>query len=104
MKPQPMLTLCGTVLRLYEQPQGIDKKTGEAFGGGTKVQILADIPLVNGAFRADLVTLATDQPETFQALMGRVVRVPVGVYAMRGAVGYFCLRGAAPELLEGVTP
>lgn len=95
-----MLTLCGSVARVFQAPGGTDKKTGEAFEGGPRVQLLAEIPLKNGEARLDLVTLSTDQPEAFRELVGRWVRVPVGVYTIKGgAVGFFALKGQVPEPL-----
>ena len=100
MKTPAMLTLCGSVARVYEAPTGVDKKTGEAYGGGWRVQLLAEIPLANGESRLDLVTLSTDLPERFKAFVGKWVRVPVGAYSLKaGAVGFFCLKGVEPELL-----
>lgn len=103
MPPTPaMLTLCGEVVRLFESPVGVDKKTGESYGGGHRVQLLAEVPLKNGESKLDLVTLSTDRPDSFKALQGRWVRVPVGAYPMKEGVGFFCLRGIDPELLKDV--
>lgn len=103
MKTPAMLTLCGSVARVYEAPTGVDKKTGETYGGGWRVQLLAEIPLINGEAKLDLVTLSTDLPDKFRALAGKWVRVPVGVYSLKGSVGFFCLKGVDPEPLAGVT-
>lgn len=103
MKTPAMLTLCGSVARVFEAPGGTDKKTGEAYEGGYRVQLLAEIPLKNGEAKLDLVTLSTDLPEKFKAMSGKWVRVPVGVYPTKGGVGFFCLKGVDPEPLSGVT-
>jgi hypothetical protein len=95
-----MLTLCGSVAHVFTAPDGVDKKTGEEYQGGARVQLMAPVPLKNGDTKYDLVTLSTDIPESFQALKGKYVRVPVGVYSMKGgAVGFFCLKGQEPEAL-----
>jgi hypothetical protein len=95
-----MLTLCGQVFGTYESPVGVDKKTGEEFGGQAKVQLLCQLPLKNGAIRGELVTLTTDDPQAFNALQGREVRVSVGAYSLKaGTVGFFCLKGQKPEAL-----
>lgn len=98
-----MLTLCGSVAHVFHAPGGIDSKTGEAYEGGARVQLMAQVPLKNGEAKYDLVTLSTDSPEAFQALKGKYVRVPVGAYPMKGGVGFFCLKGQKPEPLSGVT-
>lgn len=96
--PTPaMLTLCGSVARVFKAPDG-KNKSGETYEGGYRVQLLAEVPLRNGEARLDLVTLSTDIPDRFTALQGEWVRVPVGVYAgSGGGVGFFCLRGTDPE-------
>jgi hypothetical protein len=104
MNAPAMLTLCGSVAHVFQAPNGIDKKTGEEYQGGTRVQLMALVPLQNGDAKYDLVTLSTDVPEAFQALKGKYVRVPVGAYPMKGgSVGFFCLKGQKPEALSGVT-
>lgn len=95
-----MLTLCGQVANVFVAPEGVDKKTGEAYGGGHRVQLLAQVPLKNGSTKFDLVTLSTDQPEAFQALRGKQVRVPVGAFVLGKSVGFFCLNGQSPQPLE----
>lgn len=91
-----MLTLCGTVANVFPAPEGIDKKTGETYGGGWRVQVLAQVPLQNAATKLDLVTLSTDLPDAFQALRGKRVRVPVGAFIAGKAVGFYCLKGQPP--------
>ncbi|MCF1185037.1 hypothetical protein L0E83_16540 [Marichromatium gracile] len=101
MKTPAMLTLCGSVVRVFQAPDGVDRKTGETYEGGHRVQLLAEVPLRNGESKLDLVTLSTDQPGRFQELMQKWVRVPVGVYAAKGGVGMYALKGQAPEPLAG---
>lgn len=103
MNAPAMLTLCGSVAHVFSAPGGTDKKTGEAYEGGHRVQLMAQVPLKNGEAKYDLVTLSTDAPEAFQALKGKFVRVPVGVFPIKGGVGFFCLKGQKPEPLSGAT-
>lgn len=58
-----MLTLCGSVAHVFHAPGGIDSKTGEAYEGGARVQLMAQVPLKNGEAKYDLVTLSTDSPK-----------------------------------------
>jgi hypothetical protein len=100
MSGQAMLTLCGQVFLTFTSPIGKDKKTGEEYGGGSKVQLLCELPLRNGEVRGELVTLTTDDPGAYEALKGSQVRVPCGAYSLKsGTVGFFALKGQKPELL-----
>ena len=87
-----MLTLNGIVQNVLDVPSKTDKKTGEVFPAKSQVQIMAENTLQNGQKRLELVTLTTDKPEAFRALLGRSASVPVGVFA-QGAVTYYALKG-----------
>lgn len=100
---EAMFTLCGQVANVYAQPGGTSKKTGEAFDPRDKVQILGHIPLQGGGSKLDLVTLNVEDARLFQAAQGKTVRVPVGVYAIGKAVGYFIPQGAKPQLVTPVS-
>lgn len=100
---EAMFTLCGQVANVYVQPGGTSKKTGEAFDPRDKVQILGRIPLQGGGSKLDLVTLNVEDARLFQAAQGKTVRVPVGVYAIGKAVGYFIPQGAKPQLVTPVS-
>lgn len=91
---EPMFTLCGQVANVYVQPGGVSKKTGEEFDPRDKVQILGHVPLQGGGTKLDLVTLNVEDARAFQAVQGKTVRVPVGVYAIGKSVGYFIPQGA----------
>lgn len=77
------ILLSGIVTNVYQQPEGISKRTGEAYGGGWRVEILADFPLENGQVRNELVTLKIEpnQRQTFDASKGRRVNLPIGIFA-----------------------
>ena len=100
---EAMFTLCGQVANVYVQPGGVSKKTGEEFDPRDKVQILGHIPLQGGGSKLDLVTLNVEDARLFQAAQGKTVRVPVGVYAIGKAVGYFIPQGAKPQLVTPVS-
>lgn len=96
----PMFTLCGQVANVFIQPGGTSKKTGEAFDPRDKVQILGSIPLAAGGHKLELVTLNVEDATIFQSLLSKVVRVPVGVYALGKTVGYFIPQGARPLIAQ----
>jgi hypothetical protein len=91
----------GTVVNVFQLPAGHDKKTGEAFGGGFKVQLQGITELKNGENRVELLTLTTDAPEFFRPIVGKVVRVPVGAFApAANQIHYFMRSGARPEIVS----
>lgn len=99
-----MLTLNGTVLNVFEMPPYTDKKTGEINPAKSRVQIMAENTLQNGQQRMDLVTLGVDNPEAYQRLVGRSVRVPVGAFVNGSAIQYYALKGQMPEAAENSVP
>jgi hypothetical protein len=93
-----MFTLNGQVVHVFEAPKGVSKKTGEEYGGQDKVQIMGNMPLTNGQFRMELVTLTTDSGEAFGRLVGEQITVPVAFYVAGKAVGYYIPKGSLPSL------
>jgi len=55
-----MLTLNGTVANIYESPHGVNKTTGESFGGQHRIQIMCQNTLQNGERRIELVDLTIE--------------------------------------------
>lgn len=99
-----MLTLAGQVMNVLETPKGVNKKTGEEYGGYHQVQLLCREELQNGETRMQLQTLSTDHPEAFKPLQGKVVRVPVGAFARGGTLHFFIPKGSKPETITQATP
>ena len=94
-----MLTLNGEVLNVYETPKGVNRDTGESYGGKSRVQILATAQLRNGEARREMVDLTVDDPAPFKKLQGRSVRVPVGAFVAGNTVRYFHVK-ASTEVEE----
>jgi len=91
-----MLTLNGTVLNVYDNPQRTDKKTGEIIPATSRVQLQAENTLQNGQKRIELIDLKVTNAEIFRKLLNRPVRVPVGVFATTGGgVMFYALNGGA---------
>lgn len=88
----PMLQLTGTVLHVFEAPKGKNKE-GQEYGGGHRVQLVVSLPLTNGEYRRDMVTLGTNQPEFFWQREGQIVSLPVGVFAAGKGIQFFILKG-----------
>lgn len=94
-----MLTLFGKVANVYVQPGGVSKKTGEAFDPRDKVQLLGQIPLPGGGYKFDLVTLSVEDARQYKPLVGKDIRVPVGVFAAGRSVTYFIPQGGQPQVI-----
>lgn len=95
---KPMFSLNGQVLHVYVSPKGVNSKTGEEYGGQDKVQILGDIPVGDGQFRKEMITLTTDQGDSLQKAVGQHVTAPVAFWARSSNVGYFIPKGAQIQL------
>lgn len=89
-----MFTLTGKVVHVFQSPKGVNKQTGEEYGGQDKVQIMGHMALPNGETRMELVTLTTDQGQELEKSTGRTVIAPVGFYSSKGSVGYFIPKGS----------
>lgn len=98
-----MFQVSGVVLHVYDSPAAVDKKTGEVTREEKpKVQLLGDIPLPNGQFRCDMITLTCEDKGEFEALKGRKVTVPLGMFSpAKEQIVYFIPKGAHPALLDG---
>jgi hypothetical protein len=88
-----MLTLNGTVANIYEAPKGVNKETGEAYGGQHRIQVMCENTLKNGEKRIELVDLTVDDVTTYREAIGKPVSVPVGVYVASGKPAFYALKG-----------
>lgn len=87
-----MLTLNGTVANIYESPKGVNKETGEAFGGQHRIQVMCQNTLKNGEIRVELVDLSVDDISIYQGSVGKAVTVPVGVFVNGGKPAFYALK------------
>lgn len=90
-----MLTLNGIVQNVFDTPESVDRKTGEVRPAATRIQIMAENVLQNGQKRMDLVTLKVKDAKPYLALVGKLVRVPVGAFVSGSAVQFYALNEAA---------
>jgi hypothetical protein len=95
---ESMFTLTGQVINVFVTPTGVNKSSGEEYGGQDKVQVLGDIPLPNGETKKDIVTLTTHNASDFKSLTGSTVSLPVSFYApSKGQVIFFIPKGYKPS-------
>lgn len=91
------LTMRGQVAQVYKSPEGVNRETGETYGGTHHVQILAEDTLRNGEGKLALFTLRTDAPDLFRPVIGKQVNVPVSAYVRGGEVAFFLPPGKQPK-------
>jgi hypothetical protein len=92
-----MLLLVGQVMNVYEAPKGVNKETGEAYGGKPRIQLMAETELQNGDKRLGLIDLTVEDEKLYQGLHGQRVAVPVGAYVNKGSVAFYALKNAKPQ-------
>ena len=90
-----MLTLNGTVLNIYESPKGTNKQTGEVYGGQHRIQVMCENTLQNGQKRMEMVDLTIGDVSPYRQLLGKPVRVPVGVYVVAGKPSFYAIKNQA---------
>lgn len=87
-----MLTLNGRVANIYEAPKGVNKTTGEVFGGQERIQLMCENRLQNGEKRIELHDLTVEDAGVYREQMGKAVSVPVGVYVNGGKAAFYALK------------
>ncbi len=93
-----MLNLTGTIINVFTQQGGTNKK-GESFEDRDKIQLLGALDLPNGAVKNELVTITVENSRDFEHLLNQKISIPVGVMAMGRNVIYYVAKGAKPEVL-----
>lgn len=87
-----MLTLQGTLVNVYTNP-GRKKDDGTSFEDRDKIQLLADVPLLNGQIRKELVSLTVKDGRKYEGREGESLSLPVGVMApQKGTIVYYVLQ------------
>lgn len=81
---------------MFISPKG--EKDGKEYGGQDKVQMIGDILLPNGETKIDMFTLTTSNIKDFDNLVGKEIRVPIGIFAAAKAITYYIPKGSKPQL------
>ena len=76
-----MIKLEGTVLNVFTQQGGKDKKTGDQFADRDKVQILGAMDLPNGDVKNELFTLSVENYRDFKDFLNQKICIAVGAMA-----------------------
>lgn len=95
-----MFQVTGQVLHVYQEPDRVDRETGEVSKGRSKVQILGELPLENGQTKHDMITLSVDRKSDYETLTGSRISVPLGMFSpAKGQIAYFIPKGGKPAVI-----
>lgn len=87
-----MLTLHGKVANVYESAKGVNKTTGETYGGEDRLQLMCENRLRNGERRYELFDLSIDDAGQYRSRVGQSVSVPVGVFVSNGKAQFYAIK------------
>ena len=97
-----MIKLEGTVLNVFTQQGGKDKKTGDQFADRDKVKIIGAMDLTNGDVKNELFTLSVENYHEFREFLNQKISIAVGAIASGRNVIFYVAKGAKPELAKTV--
>lgn len=87
-----MITLNGTLLNIFRAPVRKNAEQGEI--EKDKIQLLGDVPLLNGEIRKDLMTITVKDASRYQHQQGSEISVSVGAFSpQKGTVIFFEVAG-----------
>jgi hypothetical protein len=95
-----MIKLEGTVLNVFTQQGGQNKKTGDAFEDRDKLQILGAMDLPNGDVKNELFTLSVEDYKDFKDYLNKKISIAVGAMASGRNVIFYVAKGAKPLLAQ----
>ncbi len=96
-----MLNLTGTIINVFTQQGGTNKK-GETFEDRDKIQILGALDLPNGEVKNELITLTVGDYRDFKDLLNQKISIAVGAMASGRNVIFYVAKGAQPVLAEAM--
>ena len=92
-----MLEIVGTLENTFTAPAGINKKTGEEYGGQERIQLMAEVVMQNGDKKLEIVTLTVEDLKPYQDHLKQKIRLPVGCFARNNGIAFYVPKGAMPE-------
>jgi hypothetical protein len=95
-----MFIMRGQVVNVFTAPKGVNKQSGEEYGGQDKVQIMGDIPLPDGEYKKELISLTTEQGAALKQMEGKEVTCPVAFYTSGKVVGFYIPKGHKVTLIN----
>jgi len=82
-----MIILRGKLVNLFVTPKG-KNKSGDAYGGEDKLQIINQVSLQNGEQRLDLISITVPDANEYKDLKGKDLDLPIDVYSYQNKVGF----------------
>ncbi len=98
-----MLFLQGMITNVFNTPKGVNRDTGEVYGGQSKIQVMSDNIMKNGEKRMDMINLTVDNPDAYRPYVGKPAEIPVTVFIMNGALMYMVPPGSKPIAARAMT-
>ena len=96
-----MIKLEGTIINVFTQQGGKDKKTGEAFADRDKIQLLENLSFLM-VIKNELIDLTVENGKEYEGLKNKRVSIPCGALASGRNVIFYVAKGATPKLLHQV--
>ncbi|ENW14352.1 MULTISPECIES: hypothetical protein [Acinetobacter calcoaceticus/baumannii complex] len=97
-----MLRLEGTIINVFTQQGGKDKKTGEAFADRDKIQLLGELELPNGDKKHELIDLTVEDAKIYENLKNKRVSIPCGALASGRNVIFYVAKGGTAKVIQGL--
>lgn len=97
-----MIKLEGTIINVFTQQGGKDKKTGDAFEDRDKVQLMGELELPNGDIKHELINLSVDDGKHYETLKNKRVSIPCGALASGRNVIFYVTKGGTPKILPSI--
>lgn len=95
-----MLSVTGNLMKVFTSDKGVSKKTGEEYGGQSKIQIMGEIPLQSGETKFEMLELSTHDKDYFAGLENKKISIPVGAFGSGKDVIFFIPKGSKPQLVQ----
>lgn len=93
-----MLVMTGHVDNVFRSDEGVNKKTGETYGGRWTIQLRVNLPLRDSdGVKRRMIDLSTEHPDYFLSKLNQQISVPVGVMNGKTEPVFFILKGWRPS-------
>ena len=93
-----MYNVKGQIINLFQSP------ASEKYEAAFRVQVLGDMPMMDGQVKKEMLTLNVPQPvfDSLQGKIGKDITLPIGFYIKNGQlVTFYPKHGAEKSALPG---
>ena len=88
-----LFTVTGQLINVFISPKS-KNEDGKEYGGDHKIQLLGDVPMSNGEFRKDMITLKIHDVESVTDSLGATVTAPISAFAKGGQITWYIPKGS----------